>query len=385
MEDNLNQFLKEEILKVLNELKIEKLTPIQEMCLPKISKGENLIALSETGSGKTMAYLLPLISSLIGKPKKPTKVLVITPTKELSEQILKVAKRLARHTSLISTSVYGGQSQSEQLREFKNGYHLLVACPGRLKDHIEKGDMDFSAIESLVLDEADQLMDMGFLPHLKVILDNTKARTQTLLFSATMSEEVKLLVDEYMPKSEVVEFKSNQTKEAVVEYFCPIDEELKYPFIRFLLKELKVKSAIFFTNTKEEARSLFSLLEADKYKVGILEGDMTTHQRKKNITLLKENKIKFLVATDVASRGLDIPHVTHVFNISPPQQSDSYIHRAGRTARHESAGVCLTMYSDSQVTDLTDILDQHTKELKPFKFKAFNYKLQINKKDLKLI
>lgn len=384
MENNLN-LINKDILKSLNDLNIKDPTPIQNMCIPRILDGENLIALSETGSGKTMAYLLPLLSLLTGKPKRPTKVLVITPTKELSEQILKVAKRLARYTNLISTSVYGGQSQTEQLRDFKNGYHLLVACPGRLKDHIEKETMDFSAVETLVLDEADQLMDMGFLPHLEIILKNTKERKQTLLFSATMNEEVKMLVDQYMPQSEVIEFKSNKTKEAIEERFCPIEAHLKYPFIRFILKDLKVKSAIFFTNTKEEARALYQYLLEDKYKVGILEGDMTTHQRKKNINGLKDKQIKFLVATDVASRGLDIPHVTHVFNITPPQLSDSYIHRAGRTARHEDEGLCLTMYSSDEEEDLVALLDKHGKELKAFKFKAFNYKLSIPKKDLKLI
>lgn len=377
--------LKEEVQKAIDEMKISTLTPIQEMSIPKILEGKNLIALSETGSGKTLAYMLPLISNLIGKPKRPIKVLVITPTKELSEQILSVAKKAARFTNLISTSLYGGKSFSEQEREYKNGYHLLVACPGRLKDHLEKNTIDLSEVECVVLDEADQLMDMGFYPHLKVALEAATNRKQTLLFSATMDEEVKKLTEEFLSDAEVLEFKANKTKSVIIENFCPISEELKYPFIRFLFKHFKIQSGVIFSNTKEEARILFGLLEADKYKVAILEGGMTTHQRKKSLNLLKEKKIKFLVATDVASRGLDIPHVGHVINLSPPQVFESYIHRAGRTARHDNAGMSITLYTKDQEHKLSELQRHLNIKASPLKIKEFNYNLKLDKKSIKLI
>jgi len=375
----------EAIQKALTEMKIQTLTPIQEQAIPVIMEGKNLIALSETGSGKTLAFTLPLVASLIGVPKRPTKVLIITPTKELSEQILGVAKKCARFTTIISTSIYGGNSFSEQERELKNGVHLIVACPGRLKDHIEKNTIDLSGIETVVLDEADQLMDMGFLPHLRIALEATKERKQTLLFSATMSEEVKVLTEEFLTGATTVEFEANKAKAIVTEAFCPISDELRYPFIRFLLKHHKIKACLIFTRTKEEARSLNALLAEDKYKSAVLEGDMTTHQRKKALGGLKEKTINIMVATDIAARGLDIPHVTHIINLNPPLNAESYIHRLGRTARHDKGGMAITIYMPDEKEKIERILEDQGKTLKPTKFKEFNYQLRIEKRHLRVI
>jgi len=369
----------------LAEMKITNWTKIQELAMPTIIEGRDLIALSETGSGKTLAYLLPIISNLIGKAKRPTKVLIITPTKELAEQILSVAKKLARHTTLISTTIYGGKSQSEQARELKNGVHLVVACPGRLADHIEKNTIDLNGVETVVLDEADQLMDMGFLPHLTIAMDATANRTQTLLFSATMNEDVKAVADQFLTDPVQVEHKANQSKEAITEIFCPISRELRYSFLRFLLKEYKIKSCILFTQTKEEAREVGAALIEDKYKAAVLEGDMTTHQRKKSLMGLKEKTINILVATDIASRGLDIPHVSHVINFNPPLESENYVHRVGRTARHESAGMAISLYLPEEKEDMEQILERLGKKLQPKKYKEFNYALKINKKTTRVI
>ncbi len=375
----------EAIQKALTEMKIQTLTPIQEQAIPVIMEGKNLIALSETGSGKTLAFTLPLVANLIGAAKRPTKVLIITPTKELSEQILGVAKKCARFTTIISTSIYGGNSFSEQERELKNGVHLIVACPGRLKDHIEKNTIDLSGIETVVLDEADQLMDMGFLPHLRVALEATKDRKQTLLFSATMSEEVKVLTEEFLTGATLVEFQANKAKAIVTEAFCPITDELRYPFIRFLLKHHKIKACLIFTRTKEEARSLNALLAEDKYKSAVLEGDMTTHQRKKALGGLKEKTINIMVATDIAARGLDIPHVTHIINLNPPLNAESYIHRLGRTARHDKGGMAITIYMPEEKEKIERILEDQGKTLKITKFKEFNYQLRIEKRHLRVI
>ena len=375
----------EVIQKALTEMKIKTLTPIQEQTIPIIMEGLNLIALSETGSGKTLAFTLPLIARLIGVPKRPTRILIITPTKELSEQILGVAKKCARHTTIISASIYGGNSFSEQERVLKKGVHLIVACPGRLKDHIEKNTIDLSGIETVVLDEADQLMDMGFLPHLRIALEATKTRKQTLLFSATMSQEVKILSEEFLTGATVVEFEANKAKAIVTEAFCPISEELRYPFIRFLLKHHKIKACLIFTRTKEEARSLNVLLQEDKYKSAVLEGDMTTHQRKKALGALKEKLINIMVATDIAARGLDIPHVTQIINLNPPLNAESYIHRLGRTARHDKGGMAITIYMPVEKDHLEKVLTDQEKVLKITKFKEFNYQLRLEKRNLRMI
>lgn len=375
-----------EIDKALLEMKISKWTPIQEQSIPIILEGKNLIGLSETGSGKTLAFTLPLISRLIGVAKRPTKILIITPTKELSEQILAVAKKCARYTNIISMSLYGGKSVTEQTRDLKNGVHLIVACPGRLSDHIEKGTIDLSGVETVVLDEADQLMDMGFYPHLKVALEATKNRTQTLLFSATMDEEVKSLTEEFLTGAELVEFEANKSKAIIQEVFCPISNDLRYPFLRFLLKHHKIRACLIFTRTKEEARLLNSFLVEDKYKSAVLEGDMTTHQRKKSLNGLKEKTINILVATDIAARGLDIPHVTHIINFNPPLNADSYVHRVGRTARHDKNGMAITIYlKDEETEDLNEILEDQNKLLSPTKYSEFNYQLKPDKKSLRVI
>ena len=373
----------ESIEKSLAEMKITSWTKIQELAIPPVLEGRDVIALSETGSGKTLAYLLPLLNSIIGKPKRPTRLLIITPTKELAEQIVSVAKKAARHTTLLSMSLYGGKSHSEQVRDLKNGVHLIVACPGRLVDHIEKETIDLSGIETVVLDEADQLMDMGFLPHIEKAMAATSERKQTLLFSATMSDEVKDLASQFLRDPMTVFHEANQTKATIVELFCPVAKELRYSFLRFLLKHYKIKSCIIFTKTKEEARELNQALLADKYKAAVLEGDMTTHQRKKSLMGLKEKTINILVATDIASRGLDVPHVSHVINFNPPLDSEAYVHRIGRTARHDQNGLAISLYLPDEKEDLEEILHKLGKKLVPKK--EINYALKINKKTTRVL
>lgn len=372
------------ILKALTEdMKISSFTEIQSQCIPHIMKGENLIGISETGSGKTLSFVLPLLDKIVGLPKRPTKVLIITPTKELSEQILSVVKKVARHTNLISMSLYGGSSYSEQVRDLKNGVQIIVACPGRLKDHIDKSSIDLSGIDYLVLDEADQLMDMGFLPSVTDVLNATKGRKQTLLFSATISPEVKELIKDFMPESVVIQLQNTRPKEAITENFCPISTELKYPFLRFLLKHKKIKSCLIFTRTKDEATALGKQLAADKYQAVTLQGDMTTHQRKKALDALKLKTAVILVATEVVSRGIDIPHVTHVINYTPAESLEAYVHRIGRTARHDKTGEAITLYTPEEKYLLEKLKKENP--IVPKKFKEFNYQLKIDKKKMVII
>jgi ATP-dependent RNA helicase RhlE len=263
----------EPIEKALTEdMKIQSFTEIQTRCIPIIMEGKNLIGVSETGSGKTLSFVLPLINKIVGTPKRPTKMLIITPTKELSEQILAVVKKVCRHTNLISMSLYGGTSYDSQVRDLKNGVHIIVACPGRLKDHIDKETIDLKGIEYLVLDEADQLMDMGFLPALTVALNATTNRKQTMLFSATVSPEIQELIKDFMPESTLVQLHDTKPKEVIQEIFCPISPELKYPFLRFLLKHKKIKACLIFTRTKDEANALGKQLALDNYQAVTLQG-----------------------------------------------------------------------------------------------------------------
>lgn len=379
------KLLSDPIQKALTEdMKIQSFTEIQTQCIPHILDGKNLIGVSETGSGKTLTFVLPLINAIVGSPKRPTKVLIITPTKELSEQILSVVKKIARHTNLISMSLYGGASYNEQVRDIKNGVHIIVACPGRLKDHIDKGSIDLSGVEYLVLDEADQLMDMGFLPSVTDVLNATKNRKQTLLFSATLSPEVQILIKDFMPESTLVQLQNTKPKESIKEIFCPIAPELKYPFLRFILKHKKIKSCLIFTRTKEEATALGKQLALDNYQAVTLQGDMSTHQRKKALDALKLKTAVILVATEVVSRGIDIPHVTHVINFTPAESLEAYVHRIGRTARHDKTGEAITLYTPDEQY-LLEKVKKGDKAVTPHKFSEFNYQLKIDKKKLVII
>lgn len=371
------------IQKALTEdFKITTFTEIQQRAIPAITEGKNVIGISATGSGKTLSYVLPLLDKILGSAKRPTKVLIITPTKELSEQILAVVKKAARHTTLLSMSLYGGKSFNEQSNDLKKGVHVLVACPGRLKDHIEKGTVDLSGVEFLVLDEADQLMDMGFLPAVTEALNASVNRKQTLLFSATLSLEVQELIKNFLPEAELVELHNTKPKEAITEMFCPISAELKYPFLRFLLKHKKAKACLIFTRTKEEAQALGNALKEDKYDAETLQGDMTTHQRKKALDALRMKKATILVATDVVARGIDIPHVAHVINWNPPESLESYVHRVGRTARHDKSGEAITLYTPDELAQLEKIFTE--RKWSPSKIKEFNYQLKLMKKEIKI-
>ena len=372
---------------ILENFKITNFTEVQALSFPIINAKKNLIALAETGSGKTIAYLAPLLSSIEGSPKNPIKILVITPTKELAEQTLKTAKKLSQFTQLISYSIYGGKSFREQELDIKKGKHVIIACPGRLVDHIEKSTIDLSGVEAIVLDECDQLFDLGFLPHLKIILNAIPTNSQRLLFSATMSDEIKELAQESIREAEMINVQGNKPKEIIEEYFCPISHDLRYPFIRFLLKNFKMKSAILFCNTKEQARVLYDYLKSDQVKAAILEGDMTTHQRKKSLQALKDKSLPFLISTDVAARGLDIPHVKFIINLEPPLYSESYIHRMGRSARHDNNGSVFTLYrpESSESERLEKIASELKLEIKATKIKEFNYSLKIDNKNRRII
>ena len=379
----INELLHPKISKALiDDFKINEFTDIQVQIIPHIIEGKNTIGISQTGSGKTLSYVLPIISQIVDKPKKPIKALVITPTKELAEQILAVFKKAARHTNLICMSLYGGASFNEQVRDLNKGVHIVVACPGRLKDHIEKQTIDLKNVHTVVLDEADQLMDMGFFPAVSAALEAAENRLQTHLFSASMSKDVSELISQFVPNPIRVELQNTKPKESIAEFFCPISPELKYPFLRFLLKHKKIKYALIFTRTKEEASGLGEQLVKDGYLSTILQGDMTTHQRRKSLDSLVHKKSFFLVATDVASRGIDIPHVEFVINYNPPESFEAYVHRIGRTARHDLSGQAYTLFTPEEEMQLKKIFDE--KIYKKSKFKEFNYQMKIEKRHIKI-
>jgi ATP-dependent RNA helicase DeaD len=372
----LNSF-HESILKSLTELKIDKFTEIQTIAIPKALENKNVIGLSETGSGKTLAFVIPLIQKTIGKSKKNIHVLILTPTKELCAQVHAVVKKLSKYNSLLSLKIIGGDNINEQIRSINKGQHIVLATPGRLSDLITKNAIDLRHVDIVVLDEADIMMDMGYLPQIELIIDACENRTQTLVFSATMNDEAKIVIDRFLPENELININSNKPKEVITEIFCPIKPELKIPFLKYLIKKEKIRAGLIFCNTKEGARFLFESMFSAKYKVALIQGDMSTHQRKISLDKLRRKEIQFLIATDVASRGIDIPHITHIINFEVPLNKDSYIHRIGRSARFEGSGQAFTLFNLE--TDEKDIL-RIKESIDVRKYPDFDYNLKIKKK-----
>ncbi len=333
-----------EIIKALAENKIEKFTPIQNAVIPDAINGIDLVALAETGSGKTMAYLLPLLKRLNGKPKKYISALILVPTKELADQVHAEFKKFAKHTGLLSTQVYGEKSFNIQVQKFKKGLHVVIATPGRLRDHMKKNTIDLSMIDTFILDEADQMLDLGFYDRLIPIFEALPSEKTTWLFSATMSEKIKTIAKNHLRDYKLVELTDQKPKKAIEHVLCEISENEKYTFLKFLFKKEKVKCGLIFVNTKEKARLIGERLIFDKYKAFYLMGDMTKHQRKKALDGLKNGTYRFLVATDVAGRGLDITNLTHVINFDLPDIAEQYVHRLGRSARFDKSGKAISLY-----------------------------------------
>ncbi len=371
------------LYKSLEESKITHFTDIQLKAYEKIKNDlENYLILAETGSGKTYAFLIPLMEKIISKSKKPTRLLIICPTKELAQQITTVAKKLSRHLNFIVFNIIGGENFDEQKRHLNNGQHILIATPGRLADHLEKESISLAELDYLVLDEFDQMLDLGYRPQLDAIFNHLKSLKQMVLTSATLTLENQMELDSFLKENQLkkliaISEEKNQKKASIEELFAPYEKIHHLGFLKFLIKEHKIKSAIIFCNTKEAANKLYADLLKDNYPVGLMEGDMSTHARKKSMDKLKRKEIKLLISTDLAARGIDIPHLTHVINFDVPLNLDSYIHRIGRTARFLNEGTAITLYEKNHGEKFLKKLDI---EFSPKIYKNFT---PLNKKKTK--
>jgi len=327
--DLFNEHLKNNLAR----LKIVNFTPIQIQSFPTLLARKNLIGLSETGSGKTYAYLLPILENIKNNPKKNPSVLILAPTKELARQITEETKKLCRNTTLLSTLILGGQNINEQARDLKKGQHVVVGTPGRIEDLVIKEFLQLQELDYIVLDEGDTMMDMGFRAQLDHIFQAVNPNACRCLFSATLNAEVEDLIGTYIPDAMTINIDANKSKDTIDECYLKISRKEKLDFIKFLIKKEKIKSAIIFSNTKVAAQTIYENLKASKYQVGLIHGDLSVLERKRVIEKIKNKDISFLVATDVAARGIDISHLTSVINAEIPQNKESYIHRIGRTGR----------------------------------------------------
>ena len=315
-------------------------TPIQERAIPKISAGRDVMGLAQTGTGKTAAFVLPIVNRLVKNKYKGVRSLIIAPTRELAEQIHQAIKILSCKTRIRSVTVYGGVGINPQIQKLKRA-DILVACPGRLLDHIRRRSIDLSRIEVLVIDEADQLFDMGFMPDIRRILEHLPLERQTLLFSATMPQEVRHLAEDILRDPTTVQVGVTAPADTVNHALYPVAQHLKTSLLLKLLDN--TKSVLVFTRTKHRAKSLGKKLVAAGYRSTSLQGDLSQIRRQQALEGFRDGKFQILVATDIAARGIDVAQISHVINYDMPSTPEAYIHRIGRTGRATHNGEALTL------------------------------------------
>jgi superfamily II DNA/RNA helicase len=324
-------------------------TPIQSQAIPKIIQGTDLIGLAQTGTGKTAAFVLPMLHRLMDGRRRRLRALIIAPTRELAEQIHLAIESLGAKTGIQSMTVYGGVGMQRQVQLLQTA-DIIVACPGRLIDHIQHKTVDLSNIEMLVLDEADQMFDMGFLPDIRRILTHLpQKRRQTMLFSATMPGQIRKLANEILNNPERVQVAHDMPVETVSHTFFPVAQHLKTALLLKLLDAERTEAVLIFTRTRHRARKLGGKLAKLGYRSTSLQGNLSQAQRKKAMNGFKSGKYKVLVATDIAARGIDVAAVSHVINFDMPSTPEIYIHRIGRTGRAQRSGEAFTLYSSDDM------------------------------------
>ncbi len=318
-------------------------TPIQEAAIPAALRGRDLIGTAQTGTGKTAAFILPILHKLLKGPRKAARALIVTPTRELAEQINEVTRELAKGTGLRSATIYGGVGAGPQIKALQDGAEILVACPGRLLDLIHQGHARLNHIEVLVLDEGDRMFDMGFLPDVKRIIQAVPAQRQTMLFSATFPPEIEQLAKQSLKNPQRIAMGLSRPAHTVSHALYPVPPHLKSALLIQLLKRTSTESVLIFTRTKRRAQKLAQQIQRAGFKVTSLHSDRSQGQRQSALKGFKSGRHQIMVATDIAARGLDVESISHVINFDMPDTADAYIHRIGRTGRAERSGDAFTL------------------------------------------
>jgi len=318
-------------------------TPIQKEAIPVVLQGRDILGLAQTGTGKTAAFVLPILQRLSQGPRGKIRALIVAPTRELAEQIHQEIVKLARDTKIRSVTIYGGVSKGPQLAALRRGVEIVVACPGRLLDHVDAGAMNLGHVEVLVLDEADRMCDMGFLPDIRRIIRQVPEKRQTLFFSATMPKDIRTLADSILDNPETVQIGAIAPAETVSHALYPVPEDRRKEFLVAMLQRTSTGRVLIFTRTKHRARSLAVYMKKHGYHAAALQGNMTQNQRQQAINGFRNGKIDMLVATDIAARGIDVSKISHVINFDMPGTADAYTHRIGRTGRIGRSGEAFTL------------------------------------------
>ena len=324
-------------------------TPIQLKSIPPIMQGRDLIGLAQTGTGKTAAFVLPILQRLLQRPRGRIGALIISPTRELAEQTCETVTELGRQTGLRSLTIYGGVGIHQQTQGLRNGVEIAVACPGRLLDHLWQGTFDPSYVEVLVIDEADRMFDLGFLPDIRNILKCLPQERQTLLFGATMPRDVRSLVQEVLHDPVTVQIGRMLPATTVSHALYPVGQHLKTALLKGLLRKTSTESVLVFTRTKRRAERVAQQLIRAGYRAASLQGDLSQYQRQAALDGFRAGSVKILVATDVAARGIDVLSISHVINYDMPDTTDAYTHRIGRTGRIGATGDAFTFVTNEDV------------------------------------
>ena len=362
------------LLKGIKELGFPRPTPVQSKAIPPALEGRDVLACAMTGSGKTAAFLLPILHRLINRPRGKTRALVLTPTRELALQIHEDLRDLAVHTLITGAAVIGGVGMGPQEHAFRSGTDVLIATPGRLVDHLRAPYAKLGALEYLVLDEADRMLDMGFLPEIRRILRQLPARRQTLFFSATIPPPIVELTKEMLRNPATVQLERKSAPAVGITHAVyPVRQQLKSTLLVTLLQRGDIREALVFTRTKHRANRLADYLQRHKVEAGRIHGNRSQGQRTAALAGFKRGRIRVLVATDIAARGLDIEALGHVVNFDVPRTSDDYIHRVGRTGRAEATGDAFTLMAPEEEPALRQIEQAIGKRLPRVTVPDFDY------------
>jgi len=347
--------LSRDVLKGIKALGFKTPSPIQAESIMPLLEGRDVIGQAQTGTGKTAAFGIPMIEG-VDLSDNRVQGLILAPTRELAIQIADHLMRLSRYTGVKICPIYGGQKINKQINQLKRGVHIVVGTPGRVIDHIQRGTLRLRAVKMVVLDEADRMLDMGFVKDINKILDKTPEKKQMSLFSATMDRNIWKICNKYMIKPEkILVSKDEITLKQIDQKFIRVDNSSRFSILKELIEKQEIRKAIIFTRTKRGAYRLSKQLKNNGYNAGALHGDLTQAQRDKVTRNFRKDKVDFLAATDIAARGLDIGGITHIVNYNMPMETTSYFHRIGRTARMEAEGTSILFVAHGEESAFDDI------------------------------
>ena len=355
-------------------------TPIQTQAIPSVMEGKDIMGLAQTGTGKTAAFALPILHRLMQGKRGYVRSLIIAPTRELAEQIHDAVNSLGEKTPIKCVTVYGGVNINAQIKKLKQGPEIVVACPGRLLDHLNRKTIDLSRVEVLVIDEADHMFDMGFLPDIRRILKYLPTKRQTLLFSATMPDEIHSLANDILKNPMTIKAGETAPANTVSHAHYPVEQHLKTAFLLKLLADINSRSVLVFTRTKHRAKRLGEQLSRAGFCSTSLQGNLSQSRRQAALDGFRDGRFQVLVATDIAARGIDVQKISHVINYDMPDTPDAYIHRIGRTGRADQIGEAFTLMTrtDKQMANAIDRIMGEKVERRILS--DFNYNAPVKKK-----